>query len=96
MGNYSFNPQSRFPGHSAESTEENSLRSNGILSSLPRLGSTAIQTPNLLHQRQEFIAVFKAKNRGTAIRQNTKNRGNFAVEIVKIAVNSRSKLQKSR
>ena len=42
-------------------------------------------------QGQEFIAVLKAKNRGTVIRQNAKNRGNFAVEIVKIAVISRSK-----
>ena len=40
-------------------------------------------------QRQKFVAVKKAKYRGTATSENAKNRGNVAVKIRNIAVVSR-------
>ena len=49
-----------------------------------------------LDQGQKFVAVMKAKNRGTATSQNAKNRGIVAAKVVKIAAMSRQKLIKSR
>jgi hypothetical protein len=42
-------------------------------------------------QGQRFIAVMKAKNRGTATSQNAKNRGTVVAKIVKIAATLRQK-----
>jgi len=43
------------------------------------------------YQGQNFVAIFKAKNRGAATSQNAKNRGLVVVKIMKIASMSRQK-----
>ena len=51
---------------------------------------------SIMCQRQKFVAVKKAKYRGTATSENAKNRGNVAVKIRNIAALSRSKHEISR
>ena len=59
-----------------------------------RLIDTFSEDPSLRYteeQGQKFVAVMKAKNRGTATSQNAKNRGTVAAKFVKIAALSRKK-----